>query len=496
MIDRYFKRMLTRTIYTLLALSLNAGLALAWDQAPALPGRGAPISSSDRIYTGDQSSNTITVIQPSTGDVLGTISLGDQRLGNNLNPQYVRAVNSHGLGFSPDGKLIVSLAVTSNTVTVFRTEDNALVSQSFVDRNAHEAFFQRDNRHVWVGTRGVDRIDIVDGLEGGVVGYVASYGGPSKVVFSPDGKTAYANHIRSPSLSVIDVAQRRVVANITGLANAFSSDMMISPDGQRLWAAHKMVGKVSVIDLAARRVIGVLDTGVETNHAQFAVINNAMHGFVTVAATNETKMYAQPHASQMPVYLGAIPASGIEPHGLWPSADNTRLYVVNEHSDTVDFIDLTAAPPRVIKTVNVGQEGQALIYVSGAVSKASNGTQNLGRQGLFNKPALNKLLTETEAPSSSSSSKSSSNGNPPPTALVTVRPESGLDMLQVIGRNLRLNATYTVSARFANSLIPLVDFNATSPTGHGCGTAPQVLAFVKFIGVYDIDSLVMTSKAD
>ncbi|KAL7793728.1 nitrous oxide reductase [Trichoderma ceciliae] len=487
--------MLTRTALTLLGLGFGSGLASAWHQAPALPGKGAPISDSDRIYTGDQSSNTITVVKPSTGEVLGTISLGDSRLTNNLNPQYVKVVNSHGLGFSPDGKLIVSLAVTSNTVTVFRTEDNSVVSQTSVDRNSHEAFFQSDNRHVWVGTRGVDRIDIVDGLKGGVVGYVESYGGPSKVVFSPDGKTAYANHIRSPSLSVISVAERRVIANITGLGDVFSSDMMISPDGQRLWAAHKMVGKVSVVDLVSKRVVGVLDTGAETNHAQFAVINNTMHGFVTVAATNETKMYSQPHASKMPVYLGAIPASGVEPHGLWPSADNTRMYVVNEHSDTVDFIDLTVNPPRIDKTINVGQEGQALIYVSGAVAAASSGkqnlgTQNLGRQGLFNKPALNKLLTEAGSSSSNSSAMS------PPSCLVTVRPEVGLDMVQVIGRNLMFNTTYTVSATISDTLIPLVDFNATAPMGNGCGTAPQVLAFFKFLGVYDIDSLVMTSKAD
>lgn len=482
--------MLARTALTILVFNLGARLASAWDQAPALAGKGAPISDSDRLYTGDQSSNTITVIKPSTGEVLGTISLGDSRLTNNLNPQYVKAVNSHGLGFSPDGKLIVSLAVTSNTVTVFRTEDNAVVSQTFVDRNSHEAFFESDNRHVWVGTRGVDRIDIVDGLKGGVVGYVNSYGGPSKVVFSPDGKTAYANHVRSPSLSVIDVAKRRVIANITGLADVFSSDMMISPDGQRLWAAHKMVGKVSVIDLVKRSVVGVLDTGAETNHANFAVINGTMHGFVTVASLNETKMYSQPHSSQMPVYLGAIRASGVEPHGMWPSADNTHLYVVNEHSDTVDFIDLTVNPPKIDKTITVGQEGQALIYVSRAVSAASNGSQNLGKQGLFYKPALNKILTEAKPHSSSSGSK------PPPSCLVTVRPEVGLDMFQVIGRNLLFNTTYTVSATVSNRLIPLVDFNATAPMGNGCGTAPQVLAFLKFIGVYDIDDLVLTSKPD
>lgn len=480
-------KMLSPRTLTLLALGFGARFASAWDQAPALAGKGAPISDSDRLYTGDQSSNTITVIKPTTGEVLGTISLGDSRLTNDLNPQYVKAVNSHGLGFSPNGKLIVSLAITSNTVTVFSTEDNSVVSQTSVDRSSHEAFFERDNRHVWVGTRGVDRIDIVDGLKGGVVGYVESYGGPSKVVFSPDGKTAYANHVRSPSLSVIDVAKRKVIANITGLGDVFSSDMMISPDGQRLWTAHKMVGKVSVIDLVKRKVVGVLETGDETNHPNFAVINGTMHAFVTVASLNETRMYSQPRSDQMPVYLGAIQASGVEPHGLWPSADNTHLYVVNEHTDTVDFIDLTVFPPKIVKTINVAQEGQSIIYVSGAVSKASNGTQNLGKQGLFNKPALNKILTESQPQSS---------GKVSPSCLVTVRPEIGLDMFQVIGRNLAFNTTYTVSATVGDKMISLVDFNATAPMGDGCGTAPQVLAFFKFIGVYDINDLVMTSKPD
>jgi DNA-binding beta-propeller fold protein YncE len=122
-------------------------------QSPANFGDALPIADSDRIYTGDQSSNTITVIKPSTGDVLGTLALGGNRLSDVLNPQYIRSVNSHGLGFSRDGKYIVSLSVTSNTVTVIRCIDNSIVSQTFVDRNAHEAFFAADNRTVWVGTR-------------------------------------------------------------------------------------------------------------------------------------------------------------------------------------------------------------------------------------------------------------------------------------------------------------------------------------------------------
>lgn len=174
-----------------------ATIATAQIQAPAVAGVAPPISNADRLYSGDQSSNTITVIKPLTGEVLGTIPLGKTRLTDVLNPQYVQAVNTHGLGFSRDGKYIVSLSVTSNTVTVIRCVDNSIVSQTFVDRNAHEAFFASDNRTVWVGTRymlpllslfywlnrnltmdhrGVDRIDIVDGINGGIVGYVKSEG--------------------------------------------------------------------------------------------------------------------------------------------------------------------------------------------------------------------------------------------------------------------------------------------------------------------------------
>ncbi|KAH8883102.1 40-residue YVTN family beta-propeller repeat protein [Thozetella sp. PMI_491] len=451
-------------------------------QAPALAGAGAPVSESDRIYTGDQSSNTITVIKPLTGEVLGTISLGDERLTDVIGPQYVRSVNSHGLGFSRDGQYIVSLSVTSNTVTVIRCVDNAIISQTYADRNAHEAFFAADNQTVWVGTRGVDHIDIIDGIHGGVIGKVDSWGGPSKVLFSPDGKTAYANHIRSASLSFIDVASRSVIYNLTGLANSFSSDMMLSADGLRLWVAHKMVGKVSVISTVSRKIVAVLDTGVETNHPNFAVVNGTTYGFVTVAALNLTKVYAQPDPEKAPVYVTSILASGIEPHGLWPSPDNTRMYIVNEHSDTVDFVDLSTM--RVVDTVYVGQEGQALIYVADAVPSGS-GTQNLGVQGLMGKAAFNKLLSVE------------GNHSADATALITIRPEQGLDMFQVIGRNLKLNATYTASASClgCNGVkIPLVDFSASQATTAGCGNAPQVLAFFKFNGVYDAETLEISEK--
>lgn len=464
----------------LVALNLLA-LGQAQVQAPALAGKGGPISPSDRIYTGDQTSNTVTVIDPSQNKVLGTINLGDPRLTDDLNPQYVRSVSSHGLGFSRDGKYTVSLSVLTNTVTVIRTSDNSIVSQTYVDRGPHEAFFSADNRTIWVGTRGVSSVNIVDGLEGRLIGRIPTADGPSKVLFSPNGTVAYVNHIRAPVVSVIDVASKNVTYNITGLADTFSSDMMLSADGGSLWVAHKMTGQVSVIDLAARKVISILNTGAETNHPNFAIVNGTTYAFVTVASLNQTKVYSQATPNSPPTFVKAIQASGIEPHGIWPSPDNTRMYVLNEHSDTMDVVDTSSLA--IIDTVAIGQEGQALIYVAGAVPDSNTSMKNLGTQGLGLQTA-NKLVPVQTT-------------NDTAQALVTVRQTAGVDMFQVIGRNLKLNGSYTASAVCSvcgngNVRIPLVTFQASTPTKTGCGTAPQVLAFFKWFGVYDLDSLQVT----
>lgn len=446
-------------------LSLGAGSAQARParvadpvQAPALPG-APPIGPADRVYTADQSSNTVTVIDPSSRSVLGTLPLGDQRLGAVLGPQYLKDVDVHGLGFSRDGRYLDVVSVTTNTVTVVRTADNAIVSRTSVGRAAHEGFFAPDGRTVWVADRALRRLDIVDALHGGVVGHVATEDGPSKVLFSPDGRYAYVNHIRAATVDVVKVSSRKVVRRITGLADVFSSDMALSPDGAELWAGHKKVGKVSVIDVRAGRVTSVLTTGPDTNHPAFVTTRNAGFVYLTVGGENTTKVYRR-NAGAAPRLVGAVPSSGVEPHGIWPSPDNSTVYVVNEHSDSVDIID-TASRART-GTLRVGQEGQALVYVAGAVPTGA-GTQHLTRQGL-GQPVVNAPAA-VEGPGK---------------VLVTVRGVKGLDMVQLQGSGLSSNATYTAYARRGGDEIPLLSFTADAT-----GAVPQALAFVRFLGVYD-----------
>ena len=68
-------------------------------QAPALPG-AISTSSHDRVYTGDQTSNTESVIDPGTNTFLDTIAPGDPRPGV-LGALYKKEIDVHGSASRP-----------------------------------------------------------------------------------------------------------------------------------------------------------------------------------------------------------------------------------------------------------------------------------------------------------------------------------------------------------------------------------------------------------
>ena len=66
-----------------------------------------PVSSHDRVYAADQTSNTISVIDPSSNTLLGVIRLGDPVPGA-LSPLYKGELLVHGLRYSPDSKTLIT----------------------------------------------------------------------------------------------------------------------------------------------------------------------------------------------------------------------------------------------------------------------------------------------------------------------------------------------------------------------------------------------------
>jgi YVTN family beta-propeller protein len=423
--------------------------------APALPG-AQRISGNDRVYTADQDSNTVTVIDPKTDTVLGTIPMGAVRLDTNadvLGAMYNGQIDVHGLGFSRDGRYLDVIDVTTNAVQVIDTATSKVLSTCYVGRAPHEGFFSPDDRYIWVAVRGQDYVAVLDWRSCKVVHKIYTEPGPSKVVFSPDGRLAYVNHLRALVLDVIDVATRKVIDRIPIPAAAGgSSDEAISPDGKEVWLGMPTNGKtVAVINTKTRRVEAVLNTGPRTNHPNFVTVGKVDYAYLTVGNLNETLVYRRTANGGAPVLVERIHDHGDGPHGIWPSPDNTRIYVALQYSDGVDVIDTKTM--KVIKTLRVGQSPMALVYVA---RSSPGSTVGLSHQGLGMR---HEYLPATVQGATGK-------------ATVQVRAVPGIDEIVLVGWDLPADTPFTLYAARGDSTTAVM--STTTTTG---GDIPEAFAY-------------------
>jgi YVTN family beta-propeller protein len=318
---------------------------------------GAP-GPQDRVYTADQNSNTVSVINPMTNVLLGQIPLGNTRP-DVLSPLYKGEINVHGLGFSPDHKTLLAISNGSNAVTFIDTETNQVKGTTYVGRSPHEGFFTANGKEVWVVVRGENYIAVIDPKTYKETRRIQTTVGPGMVIFNPNGKYAYVCNSFNPVVEIVDVAQHKVIKSLK-VASPFSPFIQLTPDNKEVWLTHKDIGKVTRIDTKTMTVKSVFDTGFITNHLGFAKTARGVLAYVSIGGENVVKVFT---TDAQPKLLATIP-TGALPHGVWPSDDGSRMYVGLENGDAVDVID--TAQDKVISRIPVGQAPQALVYVSNA----------------------------------------------------------------------------------------------------------------------------------
>ena len=102
------------------ALSTASSLALGGQAPGSASAPDINATHSDRFYTSDQFSNTVSVVDPVDNKLLGVIKLGDPTP-MNLSPLYRGQLLVHGMGFSPDHQTLLVVSIGSNSVTFIDT---------------------------------------------------------------------------------------------------------------------------------------------------------------------------------------------------------------------------------------------------------------------------------------------------------------------------------------------------------------------------------------
>jgi YVTN family beta-propeller protein len=359
------------------ALLLVTGFAVA-ARASQVPGAASapdiPISARDRVYLSDQSSNTVSVVDPASEKLLGVIRLGDPAPGN-LSPLYKGQLLVHGMGFSPDHKTLDVVSIGSNSVAFIDTATNRVKHITYVGRSPHEAMFTPDGREVWVTVRGEDYIQVLDGQTYQPTQRITVPNGPGMTIFSPDGTYGYVCSSFSPETVVIEAKTHQVVGHVQQ-ASPFCPDIAATPDGRQVWLTLKDVGKTQIFNARPPfTVLAVLETGPLTNHVNIARNARGQFAYVTIGGLNEVKVFT---TTDQPALVATIP-TGALPHGLWPSGDGTRMYIGLENANAVAAIDTLTNT--VVSTIPTGQSPQGMVYIPEAVP-AGAGTDNLTPIGI------------------------------------------------------------------------------------------------------------------
>jgi YVTN family beta-propeller protein len=328
-----------------------------------------PVSSHDRVYTADQTSNTVSVIDPSENKLLGVIRLGDPVPGA-LSPLYKGQLLVHGMGYSPDSKTLAVVSIASNSVTLIDTATNKVKGVVYVGRSPHEAFFTPNGRELWASVRGENYVSVIDPQKMKEIRRIEVANGPGMTMFGPDGKYAFVCSSFTPELAVIDVASHKVIKRMPQVS-PFSPLIAVTPENDEVWITLKDVGKLQIYSAKPPfEQKAVLDTGPITNHVNFANNRNGKFAYLTVGGANEVKVFRR---GATPELVATIPVGEL-PHGIWPSGDGSRVYVALENGEHCVAIDTVAN--KVIANIPIGQTTQALAYVPNAVPSGS-GTENL-----------------------------------------------------------------------------------------------------------------------
>ncbi len=156
---------------------------------------------------------------------------------------------------------------------------------------------------------------------------------------------------------------------VVGKEPLAAGGLAVTPDGKQVLVANIYNDSVTVVNIAARRVAHEIDLRPGKNDPGFAGVPGGEYPFWVVAQSNKSayvsslrdREIVQLRLNQEPWITGRIKVPG-NPNKMALNRDGSRLYVAEDNSDSVSVIDTTAK--KVIE--NISTTGPA--SVTGAVS--------------------------------------------------------------------------------------------------------------------------------
>jgi YVTN family beta-propeller protein len=294
------------------------------------------------LLVSNTKSDSISVIDTDTFEVVGTIALGKGK------PNRVV--------FHPDGRTAWVVYDKSHDLGIIDVEGQRLLKRVKIGGNPYNLAFTPDGSHVvvldWASDTSTDEVIFYDLRAERIDWRVEVSTWPAHAVFSRDGRSLYVSGETAGDLTVIDTVRREAVARVVhGGGDAMG--LALSPDGRILYAAageNKAVVKIDTVthqEIGRIKLPGIVHEATLTADGKFLYTTLRKANRIAVVRTGDDKV------------VTTIPQRGfpdlvvMEPTGRY-------ALVTNRYADHVAVIDV--ATHTQVRTIPVGKapHGMAL----------------------------------------------------------------------------------------------------------------------------------------
>lgn len=325
-------------------------LALAF-LAPPLRAQ-SPRGSLLVLSKGEQ---TLSVVDPATGEVVWRAPSGP---------------DPHEVVASDDGtRAYISNYIPHNTLAVIDLAGRKALPAIDLGplRNPHGLDFAGGK--VWFTAEGASTVGSYDPATSRVDWTFRTGQDRTHMVHvSRDLKRVLTSNIGSGTLSIIDRRGPAAPAGSPGSPPAEWEQTVVrtgggvegfdvSPDGREAWAANARDGTISVVDLASKRVVQTIDAGVRSaNRLKFTPDGRRV--LVSMLASPEVAVFDVASRAEVKRVRVGSGAAGIQ-----MQPDGARAYVACTPDDYVAIIDLGSL--EVVGHISAGRQPDGLAWVGG-----------------------------------------------------------------------------------------------------------------------------------
>ena len=303
---------------------------------------GASPAAAATLFITNTKSDSVSVIDTDTLEVVGTIPVGKGK--------------PNRIVFHPDGKAAWVVYDKSHDLGVIDAEGRKLLRRVKIGGNPYNLAFTPDGRHLlvldWSSDTSNDEVIFYDLKAEKIDGRVEVSTWPAHGVFSRDGKLVYVSGETAGDVTIIDVTTRTTVGRVVhGGGDAMG--LAVTTDGKTLYAAAGENKAILKIDTATNKIVGetplpgVVHEATLTLDGKYLYTTLRKINKIVVVRTADDKIVA------------TIPQKGF-PDLVTMEPTGRHALVTNRWADLVSVIDLTSHTQ--VRTIPVGKapHGMAL----------------------------------------------------------------------------------------------------------------------------------------